>query len=243
VLQHSWVSTELVKAVVPQGLPPAEYQVVVRNLNEPGGPAVSPAPGTFALYSPLVGARFYDYFESGAGKWDLDGDWAVTVLPDGEWAVTDSPAGNYDNAIPGEGILTTTITSQPFSLTGCVSPTLTFRHDHVIAKLGSSQDWGRVEISTDNGATWDVLATYSGGGLYDDLEQRADEPESKEWIDIVWKPVEIDLSEYTGTVRLRFVLEVDETVSDKGWVIDDVVIKPWSETYLIHLPLILKNGP
>jgi hypothetical protein len=242
LLPHTLVSTDVITAVVGQGLPPAEYQVVVRNLNEPGGPAASPMPGTFALYEPLAGARFYDYFESGAGKWVLDGDWAITRLPGGEWAMTDSPAGSYDNADPGEKTRTTTITSQPFSLTGCLSPTLTFRHDYVIARLGPSQDVGRVEISTDDGVTWDVLATYSGGGIYDELAQRTAQPESEEWQDVQWKRVEIDLSEYTGTVRLRFALEVDETVSDKGWVIDDVVVKPWAETYVIHLPLVLKNS-
>jgi hypothetical protein len=240
-LPHTLVSTGTITVSVMPGLPAAEYEVVVRNLNEPGGGAATPEPGSFALYAPLARARFYDFFESGPSKWELGGHWSIAELPSGEAAMTDSPTGNYDNAVPGTSTLTTYITSQAFDLTGCVSPTLTFRHDYVIAKLGDSQDFGRVEISTDDGATWDVLATYSGGRIYDLPVETTAGAQSREWKDVQWKQVEIDLSEYSGTAHLRFVLEVDETVSDKGWVIDNVVVRPWTEIYRLHLPLIMRN--
>ena len=81
-----------VTAVITQGLPAREYGVVVTNLNEPGGPVASPTPGVFALYyPPPPGTCFYDYFGSGAGKWERSGDWATVVLPDGDGAMTDSP--------------------------------------------------------------------------------------------------------------------------------------------------------
>jgi len=126
--------------------------------------------------------------------------------------------------MPPAATRTTHITSQPFSLDGLTRPVLTFRHDYVLARLGSSQDVARVVISTDNGATWATLASYSGGGIYGAGARVQDMPDL-EWANISWKQVSIDLSGYCGTVRLRFSLEVDQTVSDKGWVIDDVMVR------------------
>jgi hypothetical protein len=221
-----------ITAVITAGLEAREYQVMVVN----GDGGVSPTPGVFALYSPSV-ARFYDFFESGASKWQLDGSWGIVILPDGNRAMTDSPAGNYDSAIPPAGKRVTHITSQPFSLDGLAEPMLTFRHDYVLAHVGASQDIGRVEISTDGGATWTPLASYSGGGVYSSGMRRQD-VSSPEWPAAQWKPVSISLSGYTGTVRLRFSLEVDQHVSDKGWLIDDVMVRSGSATTSVFLPLV-----
>jgi hypothetical protein len=222
-------------------LPAREYQLVVTNLNEPGGPVQSPTPGTFALYHSRS-ACFYDFFESGSGKWERSGEWAIVTLPDGEPAMTDSPTGPYKGAGHyGKAITHTTyITSQPFYLTDCISPVLTFRHDYVIAHVGQSQDVARVEISINDG-DWIELEQYTGGGPYGLGVQGL---ELAEWTNVEWKDVEIRLNDYvsgtivTGTSRLRFSLEVDEYISDIGWVIDDVRV--WSVSY-IYLPLILKG--
>jgi hypothetical protein len=221
-----------ITAVITAGLEPREYQVVVVN----GDGGVSPSPGTFALYSPAT-ARFYDFFESGAGKWQLDGEWGIVVLPDGNRAMTDSPTGNYNSAIPPASTRTTHITSQPFSLDGLADPVLTFRHDYALAHVGGSRDVGRVEISSDGGATWITLAQFSGGGVYGP-GVRAQEASGAEWTNVSWKPVAISLGGYTGTVRLRFSLEVDQNIADKGWVIDDVMVGSGSSAGGVFLPLI-----
>jgi subtilisin-like proprotein convertase family protein len=234
------VSPYTITALVPQGLQAREYEVWVVNQNQPGGAAVSPTPGTFALYD-LADACFYDFFESGAGKWERSGDWEIGILPDGERAMTDSPAGNYRSAISPTLTYTTSITSQAFSLDDCANPLLTLRHDYVIDNREPSQDVGRVELSTDAGVTWTELASYSGGipGL------GAQDVAAPEWVEVDWKEVEIDLSVYTGTVRLRFSLEVDQVGADKGWVIDDVVVKsgpgPAPPAAPLYLPIIMKE--
>lgn len=207
-----------VTAVITAGLEAGEYQLVVTN-----GDGSSSAPTPFALYTPSS-ARFYDFFESGAGRWQLEGAWDIVELPDGNRAITDSPAGNYDSAIPPAATRTTSITSQAFSLDGLANPRLTFRHDYVLARLGTSQDVARVEISTDGGTTWATLASYSGGGIYG-APPGAQAAQDQEWTNVGWKQVSIDLSGYSGTVRLRFSLEVDQTVADKGWLIDDVMVR------------------
>jgi hypothetical protein len=68
---------------------------------------------------------------------------------------------------------------------------------------------------------------------------RVETVKSLEWSDVHWKPIEIDLSAYTGTVQLRFALQVDRFGADKGWVLDDVMV--WSRAYTLFLPLVLKG--
>jgi hypothetical protein len=228
------VSPTSLTVTVAQGLPAREYQV--RVVNGDGGVAVG---GSFALYDPAE-ACFYDFFESGASRWQRGGEWDIITLPSGEQAITDSPTGNYNSATPPAPTLTTAITSIPFSLANCAEPVLTFRHAYVLAKVGASQDVGRVEISTDGGATWAALASYTGGGVYGSGVQ---EVNSTEWTNVTWQDIEISLNSYTGTVRLRFSLEVDQTISDKGWVLDDVIVKsgPGNSNTAIFLPIILKR--
>jgi hypothetical protein len=234
------VSPVSVTAVVTHGLPAREYQVRVVNRLDGAASTL----GLFALYaSPPSGTCFYDFFESGPSKWQRDGQWEIAILPSGERVMTDSPAGNYNNAIPPAPTCITHITSQAFNLNACTGPTLTFRHDYVLAELGVSQDIARVEISTDAGATWSELARYTGGGIYEEEMEGQDTP-APEWTEVDWKTVEVDLGGYTGIARLRFSLEVDQTVSDKGWVIDDVVVRsggpPMNSQDHVYLPIILK---
>jgi hypothetical protein len=120
----------------------------------------------------------------------------------------------------------------------CPNPVLTFRHDYVIAQMGTSQDIGRVEISTDGGATWMELARY-GSPVIEAQQQTAINVTSSEWTEANWQSVGISLKSYTGTVQLRFGLEVDRYLSEKGWVLDNVMVK---QIRVVFLPTILKGG-
>ena len=239
-LSPETVSPTSITVVVPQGLPAREYQVWVSNGNQPGGAATSPIPGIFALFDPAQ-ACFYDFFESGAGQWQRSDDWDIVILPDGERAMTDSPLGPYKNSGDyGSGLTahTTAVTSVAFNLNDCPNPTLTFRHAYILAKVGDSQDTARIEVSTDDGATWTELASYSGGGIFD-AEVGPLDVSSPEWANVNWQPVALDLSPYSGPLRLRFSLEVDESVSDKGWVFDNLMVRSGPATQL-YLPIIRK---
>jgi hypothetical protein len=241
-------SSTSITAAIPPGLPAREYALTV--VNGDGGAAA--VPGTLSLFGPLAaGVCFYDPFASGPNQWTRSGDWGIVLItPTQQVAMTDSPGGPYKNADdygPGVVTYTTAITSQAFNLSSCTNPTLTFRHDYVIARLGDSQDVGRVEISTDDGATWTELARFSGGGVFGDGLAPLDVL-SPEWAAATWKEVTIGLAGYSGMVRLRFSLEVnDDAVASKGWVIDDVMV--WSSSAAppetdIYLPVILKDaGP
>jgi hypothetical protein len=197
--------------------------------------------GAFALYSTQPNACFFDDFASDWGKWTRSGEWGIVTL-EGQEAASDSPGASYLNADPGL-TRTTAITSQLFSLPAGSNPVLSFRHDYVIAKGISHQDWGLVEVSFDGGVTWLLLASYSGGGGYPAALATTDE-----WSQIDWKTVSIDLTQAgmpvnVTTARVRFRLEVDALGSDKGWVIDDISVTasgcPRPRTY-VYLPLIIK---
>ncbi|MEM7132272.1 MAG: FG-GAP-like repeat-containing protein [Chloroflexota bacterium] len=215
-----------ITATVPTGLPAREYRVQVGNANQPGGSAASLTPGTFALYDPAQ-ACFYDFFESGLGHWQAEGDWNIVIMPDGNRAMTDSPSGPYKNAEDyGVGVsnFTTYLTSNPFSLDSCPSPVLSFNHDYALATVGIEQDFGRVEISADAGVSWTGLLTITDGVNDVNSASLYDQP-STEWANGHWRNVQIDLSEYADTVQLRFSLEVnDDSISSKGWVIDDLLV-------------------
>jgi hypothetical protein len=174
----------------------------------------------------------------------------VTIQGEDVRAMTDSPTGPYKSAGDyGTGLktYTTAIASPVINLAECYSPTLTFRHAYDIFNFSAdwveSRDVGRLEISTDGGATWTELARYISGDVPED-EGLASQDESPEWAGANWETVEIALTPYSGPVRLRFSLEVDENLSAKGWVIDDVRIDGAGSPppgVQIFLPLILKE--
>ena len=230
------VGLDRVETLVPAGLrlPVGVYTVVIEN----GDGGRTEAVEALAVAKP-EDACFADRFESGAGQWHLEGDWGVVALSGGSHALTDSPGKNYDSAVAPTERLTTTVTSPTFSLLECVDPILTFRHDYVLSKMGASRDVARVEVSRDNGQTWTELAQYSGGRIYD--EPLAVRPNSAaEWADAEWRDVAFDLGEYGGAIQLRFILDVDEVVSDRGWLLDDVVVRSESgavrDVRRIYLP-------
>jgi len=218
------IAPHAVSAVVTRGLRAGDYRVEVVSLNQPGGAIVSPTPGAFALFD-AANACFYDFFESGSSQWELGGAWDIVAFPGGGYAITDSPGGNYDSATAPAITRTTAITSVPFSLNGCSMPLLAFRHDYILASVGPSRDVGRVQISTDGGATWETLTGYTGGGFFgNQVWQPRETGAGDEWSNPNWRTAEIGLSDYSGTVQLRFVLEVDRDISDRGWLIDDVMV-------------------
>ena len=122
---------------------------------------------------------------------------------------------------------TTSITSPAFNLADCEAPVLTFRHDYLVAKVDSSQDVARIDISTNHGITWTQLASYTGGGIFG-AELGSQDISSPEWNNVNWENLQIDLNPYTNamTISLRFSLEVnDDGVSSKGWIFDNLMVK------------------
>ena len=78
-------------------------------INGDGGS--SPVPAPFALWQP-ADACFYDFFESGSGKWTLSGEWGLATLPGGARVMSDSPNGPYQNAVAPDSRRVTAISDR-----------------------------------------------------------------------------------------------------------------------------------
>jgi hypothetical protein len=145
------------------------------------------------------GFPFFHDFESGIGDWVLDAPWALTDEDayGGTWCLTDSPGEDYANNIDKSARIT-------INLGGSARPLLTFWHRY---SFESYCDFGYVEISIDEGATWKKLFFVTGLS------------------DTNWMQERIDLTEYAGIeIDLRFHIVTDGSVTSDGWYIDDVAI-------------------
>lgn len=141
---------------------------------------------------------FGDKMEDGMNGWVADAPWARTYAdsysPSYSW--TDSPGENYGNDVNAA------LTSKTIDLTGTLSPRLIFWHKYDLR----SGDYGRVEVSGNNGSTWSELGNFSNGTLS------------------AWTKQEYSLSGYKGnpTVKIRFRITSDASGTGDGWYIDDV---------------------
>lgn len=92
-------------------------------------------------------------------------------------------------------------------------------------------DGGLVEISTDDGVTWTQLTPAPETDPYDgSISTGYSNPAggSSAWCGDPsdWSRTVVMLSSYAGqTIRLRFRMSTDSSVSREGWYIDDVVVK------------------
>ena len=142
-----------------------------------------------------------DDMEGGPSGWTADSPWAqiTSVCHSGTTCWTDSPAGNYDND------LDISLTSTEFTLESLTGATLTFLHRY---DMEEDFDYGYVEISTNGGASWTNLGSFTG-------------------FQSIWTKAVIDLSSYVGnsSVKIRFRLLTDGDLGVDGWYVDDVQIQ------------------
>jgi hypothetical protein len=157
--------------------------------------------------APLPSAfLFSDSMETGASRWIAAPPWGLTsVARNSAQAWTDSPAGNYANNTNSALEIATPI-AIPASMT---APALMFWHRYDIE---NGFDRGEVEISANNGVTWQRLRSFTGTALG-------------------WRREMISLDAYRGqTVRVRFRLVTNAFGVRDGWYIDDVALGPaWDD--------------
>jgi choice-of-anchor B domain-containing protein len=121
------------------------------------------------------------------------------------------------------------IDTPPITLTKDASPTLAFWTRYGIE---SGWDGGLVQVSSDDGATWETL-TPAGGypGVIDNggaNNNACDFPEGTgvfTGTDLDWSEQQFDLSSHVGqTVTVRWVFGTDTAQTAQGWWIDDVTL-------------------
>jgi|GEM_PF-6042876 len=192
------------------GLFPGEsFYVAVRAVDNLGniGPLATGNIGPLATAGPFTtrSATVIDRVE-GAAQF-TGSPWATTTTqsasPTRSW--TDSPAGNYGNSVD---VSLTSISSYP--ITGN-----TFLRFSARLSLETNWDFLHIEASPNNGATWTRVGTLTG------------EPN-------VWQVYSANLSAFAGqSVRIRFRLVTDSSVTRDGVYIDDIYLAPvnqiWSD--------------
>lgn len=157
--------------------------------------------GEVVLYQWDFGeGTFIDDMEHGSGLWTAAAPWAL-ITSDYHSRVkswTDSPGGNYGSNVNAA------LTSTGFSIPADANPSLRFWHKY---QTETCCDKCYVEISTDNGSTWTMLARYEGTLT-------------------TWTQATIDLNAYSGSssTKIRFRLQSDVSINYDGWYIDDVAV-------------------
>ena len=151
-----------------------------------------------------VAVELSDGFESGLGDWTSGGthnNWGV-VSPGlaGGSAVSGSPGGEY-HAVEDSWLQV----SSAMDFSGYQTAALTFWHTY---DFEVDYDSGFVEVSTDQGNSWEVISPG-----YTEMD--------RDW----WQEW-ISLDEYAGesSVLLRFHVQADSFVAESGWTIDEVTV-------------------
>lgn len=144
---------------------------------------------------------FCDNMESGTGNWTLEYPWGLTTSDynSPNHSLTDSPSGNYSN---NRNISATLIPE--IDLSNCKSAVLEFQTKYFTE---SCCDRCYVEISVDGGS-WQYIPPILYG------------------TQSTWVPESYSLNSYVGhSIRVRFRLYTDGSVTYDGWYIDDVCVR------------------
>jgi len=174
----------------------------------------------------VVSAVYVETFEGACPNgWALSGDWEcgvpTTVGPatafSGAQCIATQIDSEYSNS---QAWLTTTATSPPISLAGTAAPTMLMWV--WIDTEGSVFDGANVKVSTDGGATFNLVnavqpaypLTVDGQGAWGGNQSAAG-----------WQLYSADLSAFANqSINIQFGFRSDGSFTDPGFYIDDVVI-------------------
>ncbi len=148
------------------------------------------------------------------------------------WTMTTtSGAHSSDKCWFGKDVPSTTDSSLkvgPVSLPSGVNSVFSFWHYY---NLESTYDGGVLEISTDDGASWQDLGNDIQSGTYDTMMQGGALEDQMAWSgsNDGMNQVFVDLSDFSGqTVYFRFRICCDSSVSQTGWYVDDIAVNSLS---------------
>jgi hypothetical protein len=116
--------------------------------------------------------------------------------------------------------------TSPLRITSGQNSTLSFA-----TRYGFEAGWdgGVVQISSNDGASWQTL-TPSGGypssfnGTNNNACGLPTNSPSFTGTNLNWSPYSVDLSAFSGEIRLRFLFSSDPGVTAEGWWVDDVLV-------------------
>jgi len=157
------------------------------------------------LYYILVGngtAILRDSAENGFNNWTTSNTWAVTSAqyhsPSNSF--TDSPSGSYANNTNNSMTL-----NFPLNTSSMPVVFLSYWHRYYTE---AGYDYCRVEVSSNNGSTWNEITSYNGNAQ-------------------TWAYQSFDITSYcnsSANVRVRFRLTSDGSQVFDGWYVDDIKV-------------------
>ncbi len=143
---------------------------------------------------------FADSAENGFGKWTSNQGWATTTsqshTPSSSF--TDSPSGNYANNANNSMTM-----NLPLNISLYPVCYLSFWHRYATE---AGYDFCIVEVSSDNGATWQSITSYNGTLS-------------------TWTFQSFDITSQANSssqLKVRFRLQSDAGVVADGWYVDDI---------------------
>ena len=143
---------------------------------------------------------FADSAENGFSNWTTNQGWAITTSQyhTPTHSFTDSPYGSYQNNANNSMTL-----SAPINISSYPVVFLSFWHRY---NTEAGYDYCNVEVSSDNGSTWQKISSYNG-------------------VHTSWTQEIFDITSYangTSQLKIRFTLTSDVYITADGWYVDDV---------------------
>ena len=182
-------------------IPGGSYYIGVKAFDAVGNESPVVSAGPFSLLAPIA----YEGME-GAATFTGTGSWAVTTEASnsGTHSWSDSPGSSYAN-----NANSTLTYNNPITVNGPMTASYFMRYD-----LEQGYDFLNFEVSTDGGSTWTVLNSTTG--LSGQTFQSFSAP----------------LTSYIGqTIRLRFHMTSDSSVTGDGVYIDDFALQTLTTTF------------
>lgn len=152
---------------------------------------------TIYIYVGTGSVTLNDDAEGGIGNWTVQGNWSLHT--DSYHSPTHSFAyAPYPNNANYSLTLTTPI--------NMVSTPVCYLNFWNRVSLEANWDYGIVEISSNNGSTWQQISSYTGNNL-------------------TWSQQSFDITSYVNAgaqVKIRFRLTSDGNTTNQGWWVDDI---------------------
>lgn len=151
-------------------------------------------------------ATFADSAEQTFSNWTTSNTWAITTSQSHTptHSFTDSPTGNYVNNANNSMTLVT-----PINISAAPVVYLSFWHRYNVEE---DYDYGHVEVSSNNGSTWQKVSSYTG-------------------IQSAWTAQSFDITAYansTQNLKIRFRLTSDDFTAADGWYVDDIKLTSYN---------------
>ena len=168
-----------------------------------------PAPPAVAINDPLTRDVLSFDFDAARAGVQLSGGWVLAGTPrqSGQVAAVGLPGGYAD------------LQQAELTLEGASLPALS---DSVAGVRMRFAEWFEIESGFDNGR---ILLSADDGGTWTEVDRRSGVSD--------WRTATLDLSPFAGqTVRIRFELRSDSSLTFGGWQVDDVHIVQVERTAL-----------